>query len=501
MPNTITDPDRDRIKSLVPSGNTEQIQLAMDNGLYKRKRRKVAEVDEDAKRIVFTATTDTLDRDSERVIPRSFEKDMGYYDENPVVLYGHDYKLPAVGKTVESQFSDKDLKMTVEFAYNENPFAAMLYRLYEKGYMRMTSVGFIPIEWSDDAEEKLEGQSGLTFTRNELIELSLVNIGSNRFALSDLPVEVKSDFVLSDAYARMIENGDNALAKSTLGGAPTIQIPPQAEGLPLHLTFQIPEGKEESEHMATQLPKEHQCPTCQAKADALGAIETKGANLASELNTIIDDGDHDRDEMIEKMADECGMDTDGINAILDGATQCPSKEVIEGLARGCGVTADKLFDAAMQDGCEYDDMDTEEDMGGDSDMDEDKGFQASDKSTFDAKVKFYGMITGMFPESYEERQRLIHEDLMDYLEHELDAIDKYEYVEAYPIATYADHVIVYCWNTDKIYKANYAMGDGEVEFTDLTQIRLNYEEMPIDAKALAHEFTENVISEDTDIDD
>jgi hypothetical protein len=107
----------------------------------------------------------------------------------------------------------------------------------------------------------------------------------------------------------------------------------------------------------------------------------------------------------------------------------------------------------------------------------------------------------MFPESYEERQRLIHEDLMDYLEHELDAIDKYEYVEAYPIATYADHVIVYCWNTDKIYKANYVMGDGEVEFTDLTQIRLNYEEMPIDAKELAHEFTENVISEDTDIDD
>jgi hypothetical protein len=111
------------------------------------------------------------------------------------------------------------------------------------------------------------------------------------------------------------------------------------------------------------------------------------------------------------------------------------------------------------------------------------------------------MLSGMFPESYEERQRAIHEDLMDYLEHELDAIDKYEYVEAYPIATYADHVIVYCWNTDKIYKANYVMGDGEVEFTDLKQIQLKYDEIPIDAKELAHEFTENVISEDTDIDD
>ena len=308
--------DRNLVKSIVPAANPQEIQEAMDSGIFKRKNRKAEEIVDGNYTMLFTASADTLDRDSERVLPNSFQKDMEYYNENPVVLYGHDYQMPAVGKCVESGLSGNSFKMKVQFAVEENPMAAVLWGLYSKRFMRMVSVGFIPIQWTDDKDMKFEGQEGLTFIRNELIELSFVNIGSNRHALSELPVEIKGDPVLRDAYSNMIESGN------------------------------------------------------------------KSVNSKS--------------------------------------------------------SSSKSFDA----------------------------------------------LSGMFPESYEERQRAIHEDLMDYLEHELDAIDKHEYVEAYPIATYADHVIVYCWNTDKIYKANYVMGDGEVEFTDLKQIQLNYEEIPMGAKAL-----------------
>ena len=111
---------------------------------------------------------------------------------------------------------------------------------------------------------------------------------------------------------------------------------------------------------------------------------------------------------------------------------------------------------------------------------------APNKSKPDNKTKFYSQLLGMFPESYEERQQAVYEDLLQYLEYELDAIDKDEYVEAYPIATFSDHVIVYCWNTDKIYKALYTMEAGKVEFTELKRIQLNYEEMPLEAKRLAN---------------
>ena len=87
MPTIITaDTDRDRIKNLVPAGNAEAIQTVLDDGTFKRKLYKVAEVDEASHEIVFTVTSDTLDRDSERVLPKSLEKDFGYYKENPVVL-------------------------------------------------------------------------------------------------------------------------------------------------------------------------------------------------------------------------------------------------------------------------------------------------------------------------------------------------------------------------------------------------------------------------------
>ena len=205
--------------------------------------------------------------------------------------------------------------------------------------------------------------------------------------------------------------------------------------------------------------------------------ETKGTNLATVLNAAIGDGD-DRADTIAMMATAAGIEADTVNQILDGEIDCPPMDRLEKFADTLNITVDTLTEAAMQDGCTYEDAMDEEDGMHD---DDDKAFSASAKSESQAKTKFYGMLSGMFPESYEERQQAIHADLMEYLEYSLEDIEKYEYVEAYPIATYADHVIVYCHNTENLYKAIYTMTDGEVEFTDLKQIKINYEEMPMDA--------------------
>ena len=525
MPTPMTHTDRDRIRSLVPAGDTDAIQTALTDGVFKRKLYKVAEVDEASSEIVFTVSSDTVDRDSERVLPKSIEKDFAYYKENPVVLFHHDHSIPAVAKMVEHKITDKQVMMRDQFAVDvDYPLAKVLWELYSKGYMRMTSIGFIPIEWTEDEEMLLDGQKGVTFTRIEMIEHSLVNVGSNRYALGDLPTKIRNDFLLKGVYESMVETKPKPLAEKSqeiIGVTETLQIPPQVEGLPLNITFQIPEGKEGSENMA-QLPK-HQCPTCQAKVagktgpvgdtgtigdpgpiGALGVdgVETKGTHLADVLNNAIGDGD-DRMEKIEMMASAAGIDEETVNQILDGDIDCPPMDRLEKFAEALSISVDTLTEAGMQDGCSYEE---EDGMHGDDDMDDDmddgKAFGASDKAVFETKSKFYGMLTGMFPESYEERQRATHEDLIDFLEHEIDAIDKYEYVEAYPIATFSDHVIVYCWNTDKIYKALYAMEAGKVEFTELKQIQLNYEEMPMDAKVLAAELGENTETDDeTNIDD
>ena len=53
MPTTMTHTDRDRIRSLVPAGDTDAIQTALTDGDFKRKLYKVAEVDEASSEIVF----------------------------------------------------------------------------------------------------------------------------------------------------------------------------------------------------------------------------------------------------------------------------------------------------------------------------------------------------------------------------------------------------------------------------------------------------------------
>ena len=103
----------------------------------------------------------------------------------------------------------------------------------------------------------------------------------------------------------------------------------------------------------------------------------------------------------------------------------------------------------------------------------------------ETQAKYFGLIDSAFPDtSFEDMLRAVHSDLAEYLEYKLDDVDKYDWVEAYPIKTYSDHVIVYCWNTDSLYKATYEVEDGEVEFTDLTLITLSYQESDIDMKAI-----------------
>ena len=162
MPTTMTHTDRDRIRSLVPAGDTDAIQTALTAGDFKRKLYKVAEVDEASSEIVFTVSSDTVDRDSERVLPKSIEKDFAYYKENPVVLFHHDHSIPAVAKMVEHKITNKEVIMRDRFAVDvDYPLAKVLWELYSKGYMRMTSIGFIPLEWTEDEDMLLGGSKGI----------------------------------------------------------------------------------------------------------------------------------------------------------------------------------------------------------------------------------------------------------------------------------------------------------------------------------------------------
>ena len=489
--------DRDRIKSLVASGHIQEIQNAMELGHFRRKQRKVAEVDTESHRIHIVATTDTVDRDSERILPRSLEKDIAYYKDNPVVLFGHDHRIPAVGKMTDYAFSDEQMTMEIEFAVDANPLAKLLWGLYSEGYMRMSSIGFIPLEWTDDKEQKMEGQQGLTFLRNELIELSLVNVGSNRYALSDLSALIKGDPLMRDLYANLVEaphaleiEGETEIAVSQEKSL--IHIPETKEGLPITIHLNVG-GRSEDEEPTTTKPEDtsktmaqqdkHKCPKCEASEAGQGAAtDEKQPRLLRLLNKHIGDGKA-RDAHIKEMAAEALITTDEVEQILNGEDALPDAFEIQAFAKALQIENDLLLKAAASDEVSdeaSDDKATESDVSDEDETDEEfEDADAESKESDDYKSKFYGMVGQSFEGSYEARQAAIRQDLEDFLEYKVGA-NEYGYVDFSVLATYDDHVIVREWDDGNNYKATYTIdAEGEVEFTDLVEVRIvtTYEEI------------------------
>lgn len=138
---------------------------------------KVKEVDRDAYTIRFIMSTPDVDRHGEIVDQKGW--DFNNYLQNPVVLWGHDQSIPAVGKIIQLEIVNGNTEGVVQFAYNENPLAKTLFDLYAGEYMRAVSVGFMNRKWAYD-----EGNDVLTLLENELYELSLVNVPANARALA-----------------------------------------------------------------------------------------------------------------------------------------------------------------------------------------------------------------------------------------------------------------------------------------------------------------------------
>lgn len=127
----------------------------------------------------FTASTETQDRDGEVISVAGWN--LKNFEKNPVIMYAHDYRSLPIGKATKVWVSGKKLKNTVEFPPEGTyEFADIVERLVDTGYLKTQSVGFIPKEWTDGDGEKSPRR---TFTKQELLEISIVPVPSNPDAL------------------------------------------------------------------------------------------------------------------------------------------------------------------------------------------------------------------------------------------------------------------------------------------------------------------------------
>ncbi len=143
--------------------------------------------DEDSRLFDFVISTDAVDRDNDTVNPKGW--DLKQFRKNPVVLFAHDGRRPPIGRGSKVKVEDGKLKARVEFMSNDvdtSGFSDSIFRMVRGGFLRATSVGFLPkdFEFTDD-EDRGSGSffGGIDFLKQELLEFSIVPVPSNPEAL------------------------------------------------------------------------------------------------------------------------------------------------------------------------------------------------------------------------------------------------------------------------------------------------------------------------------
>lgn len=161
--------------------------------------------------MVSTASVDSY---GEIILPSAFVRDLGRYQSNPVLCWGHPLsamcetpqpkallgRADTIDVRVERNESDLGgLDCLFRYAVKENPDALMCYNLVKGGYLKAYSIGAYCLEWVtlEDKDSDtfnalpefarlalLLGKANCIHTRMQLIEISQVLVGACPEALA-----------------------------------------------------------------------------------------------------------------------------------------------------------------------------------------------------------------------------------------------------------------------------------------------------------------------------
>ena len=129
--------------------------------------------------VTFVLSTDEVDRHGDVISAEGWRLES--YLRNPVLLWAHDYRRPAIGRAVDVWSESRRLMARMEFAPTD--FAQEIAALYRSGFQWGVSVGFKPIRFEERRDEKSGAFLGLRFIEQELLEVSAVPVPANRNAL------------------------------------------------------------------------------------------------------------------------------------------------------------------------------------------------------------------------------------------------------------------------------------------------------------------------------
>lgn len=129
-------------------------------------------------------TSDGVDREKDVVLPDGI--DISWYLTCPIVLWGHNHDIPAIGRCVDIYRSSNGWMAKTEYATTDR--ASEVWQLVKSGVLCAKSIGFIPTSVrplsTKDYELRPDWAEGRQCIESSILcEYSVVNIPSNPTAL------------------------------------------------------------------------------------------------------------------------------------------------------------------------------------------------------------------------------------------------------------------------------------------------------------------------------
>mgnify|MGYP000043799518 CR=1 FL=1 len=149
----------------------------------------------------FVLSDATVDRYGDIVEPNGW--DLSLFKNNPIALFGHRSDFP-IGTWENVRVEGKQLVgRLVLAARGTSARIDELIGLLEQGVLRAVSVGFLPVEW--EAVDPKDVWGGSRYTKQQLLECSLVSIPANPSALAKAKALGVSDEIMSLAFGEQAE--------------------------------------------------------------------------------------------------------------------------------------------------------------------------------------------------------------------------------------------------------------------------------------------------------
>lgn len=172
----------------------------------------------------FNITTTQIDRYNDVV--QSVGGKLDNYKLNPVVLWNHDSWSHPIGRSMNQTVNATSIVADAMF-HGETEDSRLTLTLLQKGYLKATSIGFVPMEWIErtPTEDEQTYYSNWTnvvreYTAWDLLEFSIVTVPANAGAVMTNAMLSKDPFIkaLRSAYDDNVINFEMPSVRKALSG-------------------------------------------------------------------------------------------------------------------------------------------------------------------------------------------------------------------------------------------------------------------------------------------